>query len=283
MDRALVSAGTLYVVATPLGHLGDLSPRAADTLRRVAVVAAEDTRRTRRLLAHLDAHPDLVSFHAHSTAARVRTLVDALRAGRSVALVTDAGTPTISDPGVELVRAAHELGVPVIPVPGPSAVVTALSASGLPADRYTFLGFPPRKGADRRRLLAAATESRWTVVLFEAPGRLVRLLHDLATAGAAGRTAAVAREMTKLHEEVRTGTLELLAAYYETNEPRGEVTVVLAGRGSDDAPAAVDRDAARTRARRLLQDGLSRRDTAARLTEEFPLSRNEAYQLVMEL
>ena len=222
---------TLYVVATPLGNLGDLSPRAADLLRRVPVVAAEDTRRTRGLLSHLGASPTVLSFHAHSGERRLDTVLGILRDGRDVALVSDAGTPGVSDPGADLVAAARDAGIAVIPIPGPSAVATALSATGLPADRYLFLGFLPRKGGERTRLLTRAAEEEWSVVLFEAPTRLGALLQDLARVAGPARRAAVARELTKLHEEFRSGTLAELADYYSEHEPRGEITVVVAGTG----------------------------------------------------
>jgi 16S rRNA (cytidine1402-2'-O)-methyltransferase len=276
-----VTPGTLFVVATPLGHLGDLSPRAADTLRTVALVAAEDTRRTRALLSHLDAHPRLVSFHAHSPPGRLAAVVRALAAGRSVALVTDAGTPTISDPGAPLVARAREAGCSIVVVPGPSAVAAALSVSGLPADRYTFLGFVARRGPERAALLEHAARSPWTVVLFEAPPRLADLLRDLSATCGEDRRASVARELTKLHEDVRAGTLGELAVYYQTHEPRGELTVVVAG-SPDRAPDAPSPDA-RGRAAELLAAGSSRRDVVRRLVEEFALPRNEAYRLVTEL
>jgi len=277
-----VSAGVLYVVGTPLGNLGDLTARAADVLRSVHVVAAEDTRRTRGLLHHLDAHPDLVSFHAHSDPKKLTGLLEQLRGGRTVALVTDAGTPAISDPGAELVRGAHEAGIPVIPVPGPSAVITALSAAGLPADRFTFLGFPPRKGRDRRELLEAAASSRWTVVLYEAPTRLTALLADLTALCGPDRPAVVARELTKVHEEVRAGTLTDLMGYYEEHEPRGEVTLVLSGSPETPDVASPDPAAVRARALALRAEGLSRRDVVQRLVEELHLPRNEAYRLVTD-
>src|SRR3954447_6499983 len=160
--------GTLYIVATPLGNLGDLSSRAAEVLRTVAVVAAEDTRRTRGLLTHLGASPQLLSYHAHSDDRRLERLLDILRDGRDVALVSDAGTPAVSDPGADFVAAARAAGVPVVPVPGPSAVATALSAAGLKGERYLFLGFVPRKGGERGRLLARAAAEEWSVVFFEA-------------------------------------------------------------------------------------------------------------------
>lgn len=275
-------AATLYVVATPLGNLGDLTPRAADLLRRVPVVAAEDTRRTRALLAHLGATPTLLSFHAHSPARRREVLLEILREGRDVALVTDAGTPAVSDPGADLVAAARAAGLAVSPVPGVSAVTAALSAAGFPADRYLFLGFVPRKGADRARLLDRAAAEEWCVVFFEAPARLVELLRDLAARAGAGRRAAVARELTKLHEEVRAGTLAELADYYSREPPRGEITLVLEGTGVPPPPP--DRsEEARAAARTLLAGGLSRREAARRVSASFGLARNQAYRLVMEL
>lgn len=273
---------TLYVVATPLGNLADLSPRAADCLRQVTVVAAEDTRRTRGLLAHLGATPRLLSFHAHSTPRRTERLLEILQSGRDVALVTDAGTPGVSDPGAELAAAARTQGFGVVPIPGASAVTTALSASGLPADRYLFLGFVPRKGGERSRMLARAAAEEWSVVFFESPARLGALLEDLRALAGPDRPAVVARELTKIHEEFRGGTLAELADYYSTREARGEVTLVLAGTGTPPPPP--DRsDDARALATRLLAEGVSRRQAARQVATEIGLPRNEAYRLVMEL
>ena len=273
---------TLYVVATPLGNLGDLSPRAAEVLRRVPVVAAEDTRRTRGLLTHLGTAPTLLSFHAHSDERRLERVLEILRDGRDVALVSDAGTPGVSDPGADLVAAARAAGATVVPVPGPSAVATALSAAGLPADRYLFLGFVPRKGGERTRLLARAAAEEWSVVLFEAPGRLSALLHDLARLAGPDRHATVARELTKMHEELREGTLGELADYYSEQEPRGEITLVLSGTGSP-TPEADRTEEAAEHAAELLAEGLTRREVARRLTESHGLSRNDAYRLVTGL
>lgn len=273
---------TLYVVATPLGHLGDLSPRAAETLRSVPVVAAEDTRRTRGLLTHLGATPAVLSFHAHSQGRRLEAILEILGDGRDIALVSDAGTPAVSDPGTDLIAAAREAGHTVVPIPGPSAVATALSAAGLPADRYLFLGFLPRKGTARARLLERAAAEEWSVVFFEAPTRLLGLLTDLMKAAGPQRQAVVARELTKFHEEVRTGTLAELADYYSEFPPRGELTIVVEGTGAPTAPP--DRtDEAMERASELLAEGMSRREVARLLTETHGLSRNDAYRLVMEL
>jgi len=273
---------TLYVVATPLGNLADLSARAADLLRTVPVVAAEDTRRTRGLLTHLGVAPQLLSYHAHSEDRRLATLLEILRGGRDVALVSDAGTPVVSDPGTELVAAVRAAGITVVPIPGPSAVATALSAAGLRGDRYLFLGFLPRKGGERARLLARAAEEEWSVVLFEAPARLVDLLEDLAKMAGGGRRAVVARELTKLHEEIRSGTLDELGRYYSEHPPRGELTLVLEGAGTPAEPPDRTEDAV-AQATQLLADGLTRKEVVRRLSESLGLSRNDAYRLVMEL
>jgi 16S rRNA (cytidine1402-2'-O)-methyltransferase len=274
-------AGTLYVVATPLGNLGDLSPRAADTLLRAAVVAAEDTRHTKTLLAHVGSHAELVSFHAHSTDRALERLLRLLGGGKDVALVTDAGTPTVSDPGAELVAAARARGIPVVTIPGPTAVAAALAVSGLVADRYLFLGFLPRKGGERRRLLESVAQSEWTVVLFEAPNRVAELLADLAAACGDERPAAVARELTKVFEETRSGTLAELGGYYADAPARGEVTVIVAGTGR--APRVAPPVDPGERARALLAQGMTRKDVAEQLAEETGISRNTAYRLVTEL
>ena len=274
--------GTLYVVATPLGNLGDLSPRARAVLSTVPVVAAEDTRRTRGLLTHLEARPTLLSFHAHSAEHRLDSILEILHSGRDVALVSDAGTPSVSDPGTDLVAEARASGIAVVPIPGPSAVATALSAAGLPADRYLFLGFIPRKGRERARLLGRAAIEEWSVVFFEAPSRLVALLEDLIPLAGPGRSAVVGRELTKIHEEIRSGTLGELADYYSAIPPRGELTVVLQGAGQP-APEPDRTEDAVEQATALLAEGLSRREVVQRLTQSLGLPRNEAYKLVMEL
>ena len=271
-------AGTLYVVATPLGNLGDLSPRAADTLKRVAVVAAEDTRHSKPLLHHAGSRAELVSFHAHSSERALEHVLRILSDGRDVALITDAGTPAISDPGAELVAAARARGIPIVTIPGPTAVAASLAVSGIPGDRYVFLGFLPRKGSDRRRLLSTAASSEWTVVLFEAPNRVTQLLADLIEVCGPERQAAVSRELTKVFEETRSGTLQELSEHYAEAPVRGEVTVVLAGTGKPrvEEPAANPTE----RAQMLLAQGMSRKDVADRLVEETGISRNAAYRLV---
>ncbi len=274
-------AGTLYVVATPLGNLGDLSPRAADTLKRVAAVAAEDTRHSKPLLVHAGSRAELISFHQHSSERALERILRILSAGRDVALITDAGTPAISDPGVVLVAAARERGIQVVTIPGPTAVAASLSVSGIGGDRYVFLGFLPRKGSDRRRLLLTAAESEWTVVLFEAPNRVTQLLADLLEVCGPERQAAVSRELTKVFEETRAGTLQELSEHYAEAPARGEVTVVVAGTGKQriEEPPYDPGE----RAKALLAEGMSRKDVADRLVEETGISRNSAYRLVNEL
>jgi 16S rRNA (cytidine1402-2'-O)-methyltransferase len=227
--------GTLYVVATPIGNLGDLAPRAAEVLRSVRAVAAEDTRRTHKLYAHLGVSPpQLISLPAFDERSRVERIVARLRAGESIALCTDAGTPGVSDPGAALVEAAWEAGARVVPVPGPSAALAALSASGFAADRFLFAGFLPRKGGAREEALRALDRADATIVLYEAGNRARATLEDLARA-LGDREALVARELTKLHEELARGRLSALAARFP-GEVLGEVTVVVSGEGGA-APA----------------------------------------------
>jgi 16S rRNA (cytidine1402-2'-O)-methyltransferase len=273
---------TLFVIATPIGNLGDLSHRAEETLRTVPVVAAEDTRRVRGLLSHLDAHPLVLSFHAHSPERRKEALLEILAEGRDVALVTDAGTPGVADPGETLVAAVRAAGFGVVPIPGPSAVSTALSASGLSADRYLFLGFLPRKGRERDRLLRMVADCEWTIVLYEAPPRLTELLSDLAEVAGEGREAVVCRELTKVYEEFRPGTVAQLAAYYEATPPRGEITVIVAGRPEGAVVSAPVIDVS-ARAAELLASGLSRKDAVQQLVADTGVARNEAYRIVTSL
>ena len=275
--------GTLYVVSTPIGNLQDLTHRAEAVLAEAAHVLAEDTRRTGRLLQHLGLETALLSLHAHNEAQRVARVLEWLGAGEAVALVSDAGTPLVSDPGQRVVDAAIEAGHAVVPVPGASAPLAALVASGLPSDRFAFLGFVPRKGPERRATLERVAESAETTVLFESPERLRALLADLCQACGASRPAAVARELTKMHEEFRRGTLDALAGYYEEHPPRGEVTLVVGPR----EPDAHDEKERRAEATELARDLLAAGDSPSRVAREVAkrtgIARNEAYALVQEL
>ncbi len=285
MAHPVVSAGRLFVVSTPIGHLGDFSFRGVEVLRAAAVIAAEDTRRTRRLLAHYGIAAKVVSLHAHSRPEAVEALVDRVAGGADVAYVTDAGTPGISDPGGVLAEAAHRRGLPVVPIPGASAVLAALAASGLPADRFIFLGFLPRRGAARAELLDRIAREPWTSVCFEAPGRAPALLADLASR-CPDRAAVVGRELTKLHEEVRRGTVAELAAYYATHPPRGEITVVVGGRAGDevpprrDAPAAAAAEDAAAVIAALRAEGRTPGAIAKELARRLGIPRQDAYRLL---
>jgi len=273
-----VRAGSLYVVSTPIGNLGDITLRAIDVLRSVDLILAEDTRHSRHLLDHHAITTPMVSYHEHNEARATATAITRLRDGRDVALISDAGTPLVSDPGARLVRAAAEAGIPVVPIPGPSAVLAALVSSALDSDRFTFFGFLARKGRERDEALQELSSLRHTGVLYEAPNRVAATLADLEARGAADRRVVVARELTKQFEEIRRGTVAELAAYYESSPPRGEVVIVL--EGVTLQPLAEDE--LRSRARSLRAAGLSARDVAATLVREDGASRNLAYRLAHE-
>ncbi|GIX45798.1 MAG: ribosomal RNA small subunit methyltransferase I [Candidatus Tectimicrobiota bacterium] len=225
-----MAAGTLYVVATPIGNLEDITLRALRVLRSVDLIAAEDTRHTRKLLAHHGISRPLVSYHDHNKERQAPRLLAQLQAGRSVALVTDAGTPGISDPGYYLVRLLIAHGIPLVPVPGPTAVIAALSVAGLPTDRFVFEGFLPPRGSKRRQRLEALRAEPRTIVLYESPHRLLPLLQDLVTYLGGERQVVMARELTKRFEEVVRGTASELLAAVRERPVRGEITLVVAGR-----------------------------------------------------
>ena len=224
------STGTLYVVATPIGNLDDISPRARRVLGSVDLIAAEDTRRTRRLLSRFDVKTPTISCHGHNEARQAPGLAERLRRGESVALVSDAGTPLLSDPGLLLVRAAHDAGVPVVAVPGPSALAAALSVAGESTDRFIFEGFLPRRAGPRRRRLEGLAGEAATVVLFESVHRIRATLTELLAQFGPGRRASIVRELTKLHERVHRGTLGTLAGQLGGEIPlKGEFVLVIAG------------------------------------------------------
>jgi 16S rRNA (cytidine1402-2'-O)-methyltransferase len=275
-----MSAGRLVLVGTPIGNLGDLTPRAVQVLRDADVIAAEDTRRTRALLTHagVPAAGRLVAVHEHNERSRADELVEDIRQGATVAVVSDAGMPGVSDPGERLVRTCLDAGVVVEVVPGPSAALAGLVVSGLPSDRFVFEGFLPRKGPDRRaRLAALAVEDR-TVVCFEAPRRLRDTLAELADACGPDRPVVLARELTKLHESVLRGTLASALAHVAVEEPRGEYVVVLGGAGP--APE-VSADELGRHARDAIAGGLSSKDAAALLAARLGVSRRRAYDAVV--
>ncbi|HEV2310031.1 MAG TPA: 16S rRNA (cytidine(1402)-2'-O)-methyltransferase [Acidimicrobiia bacterium] len=275
-----MSTGRLVLVGTPIGNLADLTPRAVDALRDADVIAAEDTRRTRALLTHagVPARGRLVAVHEHNERARAAELVDEIRQGRTVALVTDAGMPGVSDPGHRLVRACAAAQLPVEVVPGPSAVVAALAVSGLPGDRFVFEGFLPRKGPARRERLAALAHEARTTVCFESPHRVAATVAELVDVCGPDREVVLARELTKLHEEVFRGTLAAAREHVEATPRRGEYVLVLAGAGPRDAPT--DDDVAEE-ARAALAAGMSARDAAAHVAGRLGVSRRRAYDVVV--
>lgn len=275
--------GTLYLVSTPIGNMEDLTERARRILGEVDTILAEDTRRTGVLLRRLNLRRPLLSLHRHNEEARGSEVLEALGQGREMALVSDAGTPLMSDPGERLVTRVLEAGHTVVPIPGPSAILAALVVSGLPPLPFAFLGFPPRKGTDRARFLERVGGSEETVVAFESPERTAALLDDLARTCGKDRRAAVARELTKLHEEVRRGTLGELARYYQGNAPRGEVTVVVAPAGAAEDPEAVDREAAEALGIGLLRQGRSPSRAAREVAKRLGIPRNRAYEILQGL
>jgi len=272
--------GTLYLVATPIGNLEDLSPRAVRTLRQVRLIAAEDTRLTRRLLTHFDIHTPLTSYFEHNKLTKLDNILAALGLG-DVALVSDAGTPAINDPGYELVRAALGAGHAVSPIPGPSAPLAALAASGLPTDTFLYLGYLPRRSADRMALAAQVAALPHTLVFLEAPHRLYGALTDLRMV-LGDRQVAVARELTKLHEQIWRGTLEEALTYFEQEDPRGEFTLVVAGSGPAEKILWTDKKLL-VALKIGLKLGESPSAMAARLAQESGWERRTVYKLAVKL
>ena len=280
MPERPVPVGTLFVVATPLGHLEDLTLRALRMLREVALVACEDTRRTGTLLRAHGISTPTTSYFEHNERWKGERILEALRSGRDVALVSDAGTPGISDPGYRLVRDARAGGLPVVPVPGPSAAIAALSVSGLPTDRFLFVGFlPPRPGA-RRRALEELAASRPTLVFYESPARVVDSLADM-VAVLGDREAFLCREATKVHEEYRRARLsDLRAALAGRDGVRGEIVLVVGGAPSEAPPAKPSEPVASFVARRV-REGLTRREAAKEAARLYGLAAREAYRLTL--
>jgi 16S rRNA (cytidine1402-2'-O)-methyltransferase len=269
---------TLWLVATPIGNLGDLAPRAVDVLAHAGLICCEDTRRTGLLLQHAGVKAErLAVCNEHTEVSRVADVLAVLGGGRDVAIVSDAGTPGISDPGERIVRAVIDAGYGVSAVPGPSAAIMALTISGLAADRFVFEGFIPRKGADRAARLAEIAAERRTTVIYEAPHRVERTLEDLRSACGDDRQIVVTRELTKLHEEVVRGPLGTI----DIGGPRGEYVLILAGAPADDRPASDDE--VREALRIELSAGSSTRDAAATVARDIGRPKREVYALAIGL
>ena len=268
---------TLYVVATPIGNLEDISLRAPRILREVKLIAAEDTRRTKRLLTTYDIKTPMTSYHEHNKWTKLDYILGCLEDG-DVALVSNAGMPGISDPGYELIVAANQLGIPVVPIPGPSIVITALVASGLPMERFIYLGFLPHKTNGRRRLLESVTDEYGTIVVLESPHRLLAALNDILLV-LGNRKVAVCRELTKIHEEVFRGTISQAIGHF--TEPRGEFTLVIEGKGEKDKPQLTQDIERKLHHMRL--SGVAAKEAIAGVSGETGLSKKELYQAWLRL
>ncbi len=272
--------GRLVLVATPIGNLADVTLRALDTLRSVDIIAAEDTRHTRKLLSRYDIHKPLVSYHEHNARERGAQLLDKIAAGKSVAVVTDAGTPGISDPGALLVEEALKRGISPVAVPGPTAMIAALVLSGLPVQPFAFLGFAPARGAERRRFFEENGALPMTLVLYESPKRLLKTLRDILDSWG-GRRVAVARELTKIHEEVFRGTVSEALAHFEAAETKGEITLVVEGRPAPEA-SAPEEAGWRDELDAMLAAGASLKEAASAVAARFSLPRRTVYQAALD-
>ena len=273
--------GTLYLVPTPIGNLSDLSPRAVDTLSQADFIAAEDTRVTLKLLNHFGLKKPMVAYYRHNTEAGGQTILRRLLAGETCALVSDAGTPAVSDPGEEMVKLCVEHGVEVVALPGPCALTTALSVSGLPTGRFTFEGFLAMNKKNRREHLNSLKNEQRTMIFYEAPHKLLSTLQDLADVFGPGRRVALCRELTKLHEEVLRTTLGQAAARYQDQPPRGEFVLVVEGASpaQEEAPAPED---ALSQVLSLRKQGLSLKDAVRQVADANGLKRNQLYALALE-
>ena len=270
--------GILYLIATPIGNLEDITLRALRVLGDVSLIAAEDTRHSRKLLRHYRIETRVISYHEHNKVQRTEEILNALVSG-DVALISDAGTPGLSDPGYELVHAATAEGHQISPIPGPSAPIVALVASGIPSDSFVFLGYLPRKAAARRNFLVSIAEERRTMVAFEVPHRLRETLVDLEECFGADRTMAVCREMTKLHEQILRGKIRAVKAHFARTEPQGEMTLVIAGKSGE---AEWGEEEVRCAVREALRAGARPSDLARQVAKKSGWPRRKIYELIQE-
>ncbi|ABA21609.1 Protein of unknown function UPF0011 [Trichormus variabilis ATCC 29413] len=273
--------GALYIVGTPIGNLEDITFRAVRILQNVDLIAAEDTRHTGKLLQHLQVKTPQVSYHEHNRSSRIPELLEHLHSGKAIALVSDAGMPGISDPGYELVKACVEVAIPVVPIPGASAAITALSAAGLPTDKFVFEGFLPAKGQQRREHLEALqTESR-TLIFYESPHRLRETLQDLAEVWGSDRQIVLARELTKLYEEFWRGSIEEAIAHYQQKEPQGEYTLLVAG--NPPSQTLLTEEQLKAELQQLISQGISRSQASRQLAKYTSLNRRQVYQIALSI
>ncbi|HLP87782.1 MAG TPA: 16S rRNA (cytidine(1402)-2'-O)-methyltransferase [Nostocaceae cyanobacterium] len=273
--------GTLYVVATPIGNLEDITFRAVRILQSVDLIAAEDTRHTGKLLHHLQVQTPQVSYHEHNQKSRIPMLLESLSNGKAIALVSDAGMPGISDPGFELIQACIMAGIEVVPIPGCSAVITALSASGLPTDKFVFEGFLPAKNKARRESLTALQSEHRTLVFYESPHRLRDTLQDLSQAFGENRQIIIARELTKLYEEFWRGTIAEAIALYQQREPQGEYTLVVAG--CPQISPEMSEEELKQELKQMSKQGVSRSQASRQLAQTTSLPRRYIYQLALSV
>ncbi|MGD1917771.1 MAG: 16S rRNA (cytidine(1402)-2'-O)-methyltransferase [Pleurocapsa sp.] len=270
--------GKLYLVGTPIGNLEDITLRAIRILTEVDVIAAEDTRRTGKLLQHLQISTPQISYHEHSPLSRVEELMSRLQQADNIALVTDAGMTSISDPGVKLVQSASALSIDVIPIPGGTAAISALAASGLSTDKFVFEGFLPPKEKERQARLELLRSETRTVDLYDAPHRIVKTLTDLATVAGEGREIVLGRELTKIHEEFWRGSIQdAIALYTNKRQPKGEYTLVL--KGAEETNLIMSEDELKVELKQLLDNGMTRSQASRQLAKSTNLSRREIYQL----
>lgn len=273
--------GTLYIVGTPIGNLEDITLRAIKILQNVNLIAAEDTRHTGKLLHHLQISTPQISFHGHNQVGRIPELLEKLTAQNSIALVSDAGMPGISDPGYELVKACVDAGIKVVPIPGVSASLTGLSASGLPTNRFIFDGFLAAKGQKRREHLQDLLQEFRTIILYEAPHRLRLTLEDLAQILGEDRQIVIARELTKIHEEFWRGSLKEAMEYYQDREPKGEYTLIIAG--AEIVTTELSEIEIKEELKILLDEGVSKSQASRQLAQKTNLSRQEIYQIALNI
>lgn len=280
---ANLNSGILYLVGTPIGNLEDITLRAIRTLKEVDLIAAEDTRRTGKLLQYFQINTPQISYHAHNQASRTAELISHLEKGESIALVTDAGMPGISDPGYEMVVAAIEAQIEVVSISGVTAALTALTASGLPTDRFVFEGFLPVKSKERTERLKSLPQETKTLIFYEAPHRIITTLTDLGAILGTDRRIVLARELTKIHEEFWRGTIdEAIALYTNHRRPKGEYTLVVAGKSATEA-FVLSEEELKAELKQLLQQGMTRSQASRQLAQLTSLSRRQIYQLTLEI
>ena len=273
--------GTLYIVGTPIGNLEDITFRAVRILQTVDLIAAEDTRHTGRLLQHFQIKTPQMSYHEHNQNSRIPELLEHLTNGKAIALVSDAGMPGISDPGYELVKACVDGGITVVPIPGASAAITALSAAGLPTDRFVFEGFLSAKSQQRREHLESLQTEPRTLIFYESPHRLRETLQDLAEVWGSDRQIVLARELTKLYEEFWRGTITEAIAHYSQREPQGEYTLLLAG--NPPSESQLTEDELKSELQQLMSQGISRSQASRQLTKFTSLNRRQVYQIALAI